>query len=64
MHEKLMNLGLVPHYLGDELVHSMLKVIDRYRDRVITRAIEPRVRWRPGEISSLEDDLEGELRLG
>jgi UDP-sulfoquinovose synthase len=47
---KLRDLGLEPHYLGAELVQSMLKTIERYRDRVIDRAIAPRTRWKPGEI--------------
>jgi UDP-sulfoquinovose synthase len=45
---KLHDLGLRPHYLGEELVQSMLKTIDRHRDRVIERAIAPRTRWKPG----------------
>jgi UDP-sulfoquinovose synthase len=47
---KLRDLGLQPHLLGEELVRSMLGLIDRYRDRVIERAILPRTRWRPGEL--------------
>jgi UDP-sulfoquinovose synthase len=47
---KLRDLGLEPHYLGAELVQSMLKTIERYRGRVIERAIAPRTRWKPGEI--------------
>jgi UDP-sulfoquinovose synthase len=47
---KLHDLGLQPHLLGEELVRSMLTLIDRYRDRVIERAILPRTRWRPGEL--------------
>jgi UDP-sulfoquinovose synthase len=47
---KLLDLGLQPHYLGEELVQSMLKMIERYKDRVIDRAIAPRTRWKPGEI--------------
>jgi UDP-sulfoquinovose synthase len=46
---KLRELGLKPHYLGEELVRSVLATIDRYKDRVITRAIAPRTQWRPGE---------------
>lgn len=46
----LLALGLEPHLLGDELIRSMLSVIERYRDRVLTRAIEPSVRWRPDEL--------------
>jgi UDP-sulfoquinovose synthase len=44
---KLHELGLRPHYLGDELVRSMLRAIERYKTRVIARAIEPRTRWKP-----------------
>src|SRR5687767_13304099 len=47
---KLHELGLDPHHLGEELVTSMLGIIDRYRDRVIERAIMPRTRWKPGEL--------------
>jgi UDP-sulfoquinovose synthase len=47
---KLRDLGLRPHLLGEELVRSMLTTIDRYRGRVIERAILPRTRWRPGEL--------------
>jgi UDP-sulfoquinovose synthase len=47
---KLLDLGLEPHLLGEELVRSMLGIIDRYRDRVIERAILPRTRWKPGEL--------------
>ena len=52
---KLHDLGLEPHHLGEELVRSMLGIIERHRDRVIERAILPRTRWKPGE-------LVGELR--
>jgi UDP-sulfoquinovose synthase len=51
---KLMALGLKPHPLREELVHSMLNVIARYAHRVVDRAIAPRTTWKPGE-------LEGEL---
>jgi UDP-sulfoquinovose synthase len=51
IHTKLLDLGLQPHLLGEELVDSMLRIIDRYRDRVITRAIEPKTRWRPEELT-------------
>jgi UDP-sulfoquinovose synthase len=61
VNDKLLGLGLKPHYLGDELVRSMLTVIARHRHRVITDAIEPSVRWRPAERGSLEDVLEGSL---
>jgi len=53
-HTKLLHLGLEPNHLGEELVQSMLKIIDRHRDRVIQRAILPHTTWKSGE-------LEGEL---
>ena len=53
-HTKLLDLGLEPHHLGEELVQSMLKTIERHRDRVIQRAILPHTTWKAGE-------LEGEL---
>jgi UDP-sulfoquinovose synthase len=46
---KLRELGLKPHYLGEELVRSVLTTIDRHKDRIIGRAIDPKTRWRPGE---------------
>jgi UDP-sulfoquinovose synthase len=51
-HTKLLDLGLDPRYLGDELVRSMLHAIDRHRDRVIESAIDPRTHWRP-QVTSL-----------
>ena len=47
---KLRDLGLEPHYLGAELVQSMLKTIERHKERVILRAIKPRTRWKPDEL--------------
>lgn len=47
---KLHDLGLEPHLLGEELVHSVLAAIERYRGRVIERAILPTTRWNPGEV--------------
>ncbi|MGO8906508.1 MAG: NAD-dependent epimerase/dehydratase family protein [Solirubrobacteraceae bacterium] len=54
VNQNLLGLGLKPHYLGDELVQSMLTVIARHRHRVIMDAIEPSVRWRPDAAGSLE----------
>jgi UDP-sulfoquinovose synthase len=60
VNRKLLELGLQPHYLGDELVRSLLTTIGRYRDRVITRAIEPSVSWRPGDLSAGDVHLAAE----
>jgi len=48
---KLHDLGLQPHLLGDELVHSVLGIIERHRDRVIKEAILPTTQWSRGELS-------------
>jgi UDP-sulfoquinovose synthase len=48
VHTKLLDLGLEPTLLGDELVRSMLHTIERHRDRVIDSAIDPRTQWKPG----------------
>jgi UDP-sulfoquinovose synthase len=49
VHTKLLDLGLQPSHLGDELVRSMLNAIELYRDRVIESAIEPRTQWKPSQ---------------
>jgi UDP-sulfoquinovose synthase len=47
IHTKLLDLGLEPHYLGDELLHSVIERVKRHKDRVVTRAIAPKTMWRP-----------------
>ena len=49
-HTKLLDLGLEPNLLGEELVRSMLSIIERHRDRVIERALVPQTKWNPGEL--------------
>jgi UDP-sulfoquinovose synthase len=49
-HTKLLDLGLEPHFLGEELVRSMLSIIAVHKNRVIERAIVPQTRWKPGEL--------------
>ena len=48
-HTKLLDLGLDPHLLGDELVRSVIGAVQTHKDRVIDSAILPRTRWNPGE---------------
>jgi UDP-sulfoquinovose synthase len=48
-HTKLLDLGLEPSHLGEELVESMLHAIERHKDRVIDAAIDPSTRWKPAE---------------
>jgi UDP-sulfoquinovose synthase len=53
---KLLDLGLEPHHLGEELVQSMLRTIERYKARVIDRAIAPQTQWKPGELEAASPD--------
>src|SRR4051794_19937377 len=43
----LLDLGLQPNHLGEELVSSMLGIIERYRSNAIESSIDPRTRWNP-----------------
>ncbi|HEY1829846.1 MAG TPA: NAD-dependent epimerase/dehydratase family protein [Acidimicrobiales bacterium] len=43
---RLLDLGLVPHLLTDEVVASMLQLVERHRDRIDLNAIVPTVNWR------------------
>lgn len=42
----LLDLGLQPHYLSDSLLDSLLNFAVKYKDRVNTDEILPRVNWR------------------
>ncbi|MGD0306258.1 MAG: NAD-dependent epimerase/dehydratase family protein [Candidatus Acidiferrales bacterium] len=45
-HSKLIDLGLQPHYLSENLLDSLLKIAVRYQDRIDSSLIMPRVNWR------------------
>jgi UDP-sulfoquinovose synthase len=45
VHSGLLELGLKPHYLTDDVIASMLERVLRYRDRIVVERILPRVRW-------------------
>jgi UDP-sulfoquinovose synthase len=49
VHTKLLDLGLEPKLLGEELVESMLHIIERYKGAAIEGAIDPRTRWNPAK---------------
>jgi len=51
---KLHDLGLKPNYLGEELVRSLLGIIERHRDRVIESAILPTTSWTGGDSAATE----------
>ena len=43
---KLLDLGLQPHLLTDQVISDILALVERHRDRVDVRAIAPTVQWR------------------
>jgi UDP-sulfoquinovose synthase len=45
VHTGLIELGLQPHYLTEEVLASMLSFVMKYRDRVRRDYMLPRVRW-------------------
>ncbi len=49
IHTKLLDLGLEPNLLGDELVESIIHAIERHKGRVIETAIDPQTRWNPAK---------------
>ncbi len=46
IHTKLIDLGLKPHLLSDELISNMIETAIRYRDRVNVGVIAPSASWR------------------
>jgi UDP-sulfoquinovose synthase len=49
VHTKLLDLGLDPTLLGEELVESIIHAIERHKGRVIETAIDPQTRWNPAK---------------
>jgi UDP-sulfoquinovose synthase len=45
-HTKLLELGLEPRLLSEELIETMLVTIARFKDRIDYDVIEPRTKWR------------------
>ncbi len=49
VNSNLLDLGLEPRLLKEELIESILAILDRYKDRAIETAIDPRTRWNPAK---------------
>jgi UDP-sulfoquinovose synthase len=45
-HSGLVDLGLKPRLLSEELIETMLHTVERFKDRVSLRAIAPTTQWR------------------
>ena len=50
-HTKLLELGLEPHYLSEELIDTMIDTIDRHRDQVNREVILQGVKWVPDALA-------------
>jgi UDP-sulfoquinovose synthase len=48
-HQALLDLGLEPHYLTDDVLADLLERVGRHRDAIDPTRIMPRVRWRESE---------------
>ena len=46
-HTKLLELGLKPHLLTDNVVAHLLETIQRYKDRILLGPIAPKTKWDP-----------------
>jgi UDP-sulfoquinovose synthase len=46
-HTKLLELGLQPHLLTDNVIAGLIKIIQRYKDRILLEPIAPKTRWDP-----------------
>lgn len=44
-HTGLLELGLNPHYLSDEVLEQMFKIVERYRKRINEKAIFRNIKW-------------------
>ena len=46
-HTKLMELGLRPHLLTDEVVRHLIETIQKHKDRILLGPIAPKTKWDP-----------------
>jgi UDP-sulfoquinovose synthase len=49
IHTKLLDLGLKPTLLKEELIESIVHAIERHKEHVIESSIDPHTRWNPLE---------------
>jgi UDP-sulfoquinovose synthase len=47
-HQRLMELGLVPHSLEDSLIDRMIGLVEHFKNRIQPELFAPRVDWRLG----------------
>jgi len=62
-HQKLLDLGLQPHYLGDTLIESVIETVERHASRVDPVELEqPNVDWRRGGTARWSKTAESQPR--
>jgi UDP-sulfoquinovose synthase len=54
IHTKLLDLGLQPTLLGEELVESIIHAIELHKGRVVETAIDPKTRWNPAKSAAAQ----------
>jgi UDP-sulfoquinovose synthase len=47
-HQRLLDLGLVPHRLEDSLIDRVIGLVEHYKKRIRPELFTPRVDWRVG----------------
>jgi UDP-sulfoquinovose synthase len=53
-HTKLLDLGLIPHYLSETLIDGLLETVKQHADRVNKRLLYPRHNWKQGLLEDVE----------
>ncbi|MBV8244712.1 MAG: NAD-dependent epimerase/dehydratase family protein [Candidatus Eremiobacteraeota bacterium] len=61
VHTGLVDLGLEPHLLTEEVVGAMLDVASRHRERIRESTIPPRTTWERGAAERLAPSLAAEI---
>ncbi|MEL7235896.1 MAG: NAD-dependent dehydratase, partial [Chloroflexota bacterium] len=58
-HTKLLDLGLEPHILDDDVIERLIRVALENRDRIVTSQILPTVSWREAknDVSASQPEL-------
>jgi UDP-sulfoquinovose synthase len=58
-HRGLLELGLKPHFMTDEVLAKMLELVQRYKGQIDTAKILPRVRWSGTQRETLSVQVAG-----
>lgn len=56
-HTKLLDLGLKPHYLTDEVVDTMFAKVGEHKENISDEFLNPKIQWNQHHIPNLASDL-------